>query len=131
MPLYPYKSDSTHRTLFDTYGICHIYSVIVLFVQNLKDDPKDEYLKLLRATIKCLTSPERYFEKVLRLAINRVGTDEWALTRVVTTRAEVDLQHVKEEYHKRNSVPLDRAIAGDTSGDYEKMLLALTGHGDL
>nr|XP_027079449.1 annexin D2-like isoform X1 [Coffea arabica] len=99
--------------------------------KNLKDDPKDEYLKLLRATIKCLTSPERYFEKVLRLAINRVGTDEWALTRVVTTRAEVDLQHVKEEYHKRNSVPLDRAIAGDTSGDYEKMLLALTGHGDL
>ncbi|XP_027178968.1 annexin D2-like [Coffea eugenioides] len=99
--------------------------------KNLKDDPKDEYLKLLRATIKCLTSSERYFEKVLRLAINRVGTDEWALTRVVTTRAEVDLQHVKEEYHKRNSVPLDRAIAGDTSGDYEKMLLALTGHGDL
>lgn len=99
--------------------------------KNLKHDPKDEYLKLLRATIKCLTSPEKYFEKVLRLAINRLGTDEWALTRVVTTRAEFDLQHIKEEYHKRNSVPLDHAIAGDTSGDYEKMLLALTGHGDL
>ncbi|KAL3527743.1 hypothetical protein ACH5RR_012399 [Cinchona calisaya] len=99
--------------------------------KNLKDDPKDEFLALLRATIKCLTSTEKYYEKVLRLAINKLGTDEWALTRVVTTRAEVDLQHVKEEYHKRNSVPLDRAIAGDTSGDYEKMLLALTGHGNL
>lgn len=99
-------------------------------MQNLKDDPNDEFLKFLRATIKCLTTPERYFEKVLRLAINKLGTDEWALTRVVTTRAEVDMERIKEEYHRRNSVTLDRAIAGDTSGDYERVLLALIGHGD-
>uniref|UniRef100_A0A5B6YHL9 Annexin n=1 Tax=Davidia involucrata TaxID=16924 RepID=A0A5B6YHL9_DAVIN len=98
--------------------------------KDLKTDPKDEYLTLVRATIKCLTYPEKYFEKVLRLAINKLGTDEWALTRVVTTRAEVDMQRIKEEYHKRNSVPLDRAISGETSGDYEKMLLALIGHGN-
>ncbi|KAL4645360.1 hypothetical protein ACB092_02G229800 [Castanea dentata] len=98
--------------------------------KDLKTDPEDEYLKLLRATIKCLTCPEKYFEKVLRLAINKLGTDEWALTRVVTTRAEVDMQRIKEEYHRRNSVPLERAIDTDTSGDYEKMLLALIGHGD-
>ena len=104
--------------------------MIVLCMQDLKTDPEDEYLKLLRATIKCLTCPEKYFEKVLRLAINRLGTDEGALTRVVATRAEVDMHRIKEEYQRRNSVPLDRAIAGDTSGDYEKMLLALIGHGD-
>ncbi|GKV23404.1 hypothetical protein SLEP1_g33139 [Rubroshorea leprosula] len=98
--------------------------------KDLKADPNDEFLKLLRATIKCLTCPEKYFEKVLRQAINKLGTDEWALTRVVTSRAEVDMQRIKEEYHQRNSVPLERAIAGDTSGDYEKMLLALIGHGD-
>ncbi|CAK9159145.1 unnamed protein product [Ilex paraguariensis] len=98
--------------------------------KDLKTDPEDEYLKLLRATIKCLTCPEKYFEKVLRLAINRLGTDEGALTRVVATRAEVDMHRIKEEYQRRNSVPLDRAVAGDTSGDYEKMLLALIGHGD-
>lgn len=98
--------------------------------KDLKADPKDDYLKLLRATIKCLTCPEKYFEKVLRLAINRLGTDEGALTRVVTTRAEVDLQRIKEEYYRRNSVPLDRAIAKDTHGDYEKMLLELVGRSD-
>ncbi|MFS8015625.1 putative annexin [Helianthus anomalus] len=98
--------------------------------KDLKADPENEYLKLLRSTIKCLTVPEKYYEKVLRLAINKLGTDEKALTRVVVTRAEVDLQRISEEYKRRNSVPLDRAIAGDTSGDYEKMLLALMGHGD-
>ncbi|XP_031288235.1 annexin D1-like [Pistacia vera] len=98
--------------------------------KDLKTDPKDEYLALLRATVKCLIRPERYFEKVLRLAINRQGTDEGALTRVVTTRAEIDMKVIKEEYQKRNSVPLDRAIVKDTTGDYEKILLALIGHGD-
>lgn len=98
--------------------------------KDLKTDPNDEYLKLLRSSIKCLTYPERYFEKTLRLAINKTGTDEWALTRVVTTRAEVDMQRIKEEYRRRNSIPLDHAVAKDTSGDYEKMLLALIGHGN-
>ncbi|KAK4387730.1 Annexin D1 [Sesamum angolense] len=96
--------------------------------KDLKADPKDEFLAILRATVKCLVCPEKYFEKVLRLAINRRGTDEGALTRVVATRAEADLKIIKDEYHKRNSVPLDRAIAKDTTGDYEKMLLALVGH---
>lgn len=98
--------------------------------KDLNADPKDEYLKLLRDVIKCLTVPEKYYEKVLRQAINKVGTDEWALTRVITTRAEIDLNRIKEEYHRRNSIPLDRAIAKDTSGDYEKILIELTGHGN-
>ncbi|KAF5772421.1 putative annexin [Helianthus annuus] len=99
-------------------------------LRDLKADPENEYLKLLSSTIKCLTVPEKYYQKVLRLAINKLGTDERALTRVVVTRAEVDLQRIAEEYKRRNNMPLDRAITEDTSRDYEKMLLALMGHGD-
>ncbi|KAK9111050.1 hypothetical protein Scep_018569 [Stephania cephalantha] len=98
--------------------------------KDLKTDPEDGFLAALRAIIKCLTNPEKYFEKVLRLAINKTGTDEGALTRVVTTRAEIDMKQIKEEYYRRNSVPLERAITHDTSGDYEAMLLALIGHED-
>ncbi|XP_022136914.1 annexin D2-like [Momordica charantia] len=98
--------------------------------KDLKADPNDEYLKLLRTTIKCLTFPERHFAKVLRLAIDKMGTDEWALARVISSRAETDLERIKEEYYRRNSIPLDRAIAKDTSGDFEKMALELIGHGD-
>ncbi|MCI48903.1 annexin D2-like, partial [Trifolium medium] len=95
--------------------------------QDLETGSEDEYLKILRAAIKGLTYPEQYFEELLRLALNKMGTDENALTRVVTTRAEVDLQRIAEEYQKRNSVPLDRAIDNDTSGDYQKILVALLG----
>ncbi|EEF48493.1 annexin Gh1 [Ricinus communis] len=96
--------------------------------KDLKTDPKDEFLALLRATVKCLTRSEKYFEKLLRLAINRRGTDEGALTRIIATRAEVDMKIIKDVFQQRNTVPLDRAIAKDTHGDYEKMLLALVGH---
>ncbi|CAN0919595.1 Annexin Gh1 (Fragment) [Linum grandiflorum] len=98
--------------------------------KHLKAEPKDEYLKLLRSTIKCLTYPEKYFEKVLRLSMKGFGTDEDALTRAVVTRAEVDMQRIKEEYFRRNSVTLESAVSGDTSGDYAKMLLALIGDAD-
>jgi annexin D len=56
-----------------------------------------------------------------------MGTDENSLTRVITTRAEVDLKLVMEAYQKRNSVPLERAVAKDTTRDYEDILLALLG----
>jgi hypothetical protein len=96
--------------------------------KDLKEDSKDEYLLLLRGTIKCLVRPEKYFAKVLRLSIEGHGTDEGALTRVISTRAEIDLKIIKEEYQRRTSVPLEKAISKDTTGDYEKMLLALIGH---
>lgn len=96
----------------------------------MKADPEDEFLTFLRATIKCLTRPEKYYEKTLRKAIKGLGTDENALTRVVVTQAEVNMERIKEEYHRRNSVTLEHAIAGDTSGDYGKLLLALIGHDD-
>jgi len=96
--------------------------------KDLKADPQDEFLSILRATVKCIVYPEKYFEKILRLAINKLGTDEGALTRVVVTRSEVDMKVIKELYEKRNSVPLDKAICKDTNGDYEKMLLTLIGN---
>ena len=118
-------------------AICHSFALSILvkwyvhsYTQDLKTDPKDEFLAILRATVKCLTRSEKYFEKIVRLSINKRGTDEGALTRVVTTRAEIDMKLIKDEYHRRNSVPLDRAIAKDTNGHYEDMLLALIGHGD-
>ncbi|KAJ6834438.1 annexin D7-like [Iris pallida] len=98
--------------------------------KDLKSDPKDDFIAALRATIRCITCPEKYFEKVIRLAINKLGTDEGALTRVVTTRAEIDMKNIGEIYLKRNSVPLDRAVDNDTSGDYQSMLLALLGRED-
>ena len=65
--------------------------------------------------------------QVLRTAINTVGTDEDALSRVIITRAEKDLKDIMKIYFKRNNVTLENAIERDTSGDYKAFLLALLG----
>ncbi|CAN0863488.1 Annexin-like protein RJ4 [Linum grandiflorum] len=93
----------------------------------LQNESGDEFKKLLRTAIRGLTEPYKYYEKILRNAINKKGTDEDALTRVIVTRAEKDLKQVKEMYYKRNSVTLTQAVAKDTSGDYKAFLLALLG----
>ncbi|KAI3445114.1 hypothetical protein Pfo_001779 [Paulownia fortunei] len=98
--------------------------------KHLRDDPSSDYLSALRIAIRCISDHQKYYEKVIRQALNRPGTDEESLTRVVITRAEKDLKEIKELFHKRNSVPLDRAVAKDTSGDYKAFLLTLLGNQD-
>jgi annexin D len=95
--------------------------------QDLKSDPKDDFLAALRAVVRLICCPEKYFEKVIRLSINKLGTEESALNRIVATRAEVDLKVIKEVYKSRNSVPLEQAVKHDTHRHYEDMLLALLG----
>lgn len=68
---------------------------------------------------------------MFRTAINTVGTDEDALSRVIITRAEKDLKDIMKIYFKRNNVTLENAIERDTSGDYKAFLLALLGKDEL
>ncbi|GFP92447.1 annexin-like protein rj4 [Phtheirospermum japonicum] len=98
--------------------------------KHLRDDPSSDYLFALRTAIRCISDHEKYFEKVIRQALNKAGTDEDSVTRVVVTRAERDLKGIKDLFYKRNSSTLEHAIAKDTSGHYKALLLTLLGHQD-
>lgn len=111
----------------------------------------DEILaSLLKVAVRCLHSPEKHFaevmspqpsyiisdvdfltrsviyDQVVRNSIKGLGTDEDSLTRVIITRAEVDMKKIKEEY-KRFGRSINDDIKGDASGDYMKFLLTLVG----
>ncbi|KAF6142889.1 hypothetical protein GIB67_022768 [Kingdonia uniflora] len=118
------RSKAQLRATFNRYKDEHSTSI----TKTLLGDPVDEFLAVLRTAIRCIDSPTKYFEKVLRNAIRKVGTDEDALTRVIITHAEKDLKKIKELYYKRNSVSLDQAVGKDTSGYYKTFLLTLLGH---
>ena len=62
---------------------------------------------------------------MIRASIVGLGTDEDSLTRVIVTRAEIDMMKVKGEYFNTNKTSLDSAVIGDTSGDYQDFLMAL------
>ncbi|GAB4827406.1 hypothetical protein Ancab_034291 [Ancistrocladus abbreviatus] len=99
--------------------------------KSLSVDHDNEFVSLLQTAIRCIKSPKKYLERVVRDAIHKSGSDEDAVTRVIVTRAERDLEEIKEIYYKRNSVALDVAVAKETSGHYKSFLLTLLGKGDL
>ncbi|EEF35336.1 annexin, putative [Ricinus communis] len=118
------RSKAQLKATFNYYKDIHGTSITkVLLV-----DHADQYLAALRMVIRCIGDPKKYFAKVLRYAINTEGTDEDALSRVIVTHAEKDLEEIKELYLKRNNVSLDVAVGRDTSGDYKAFLLALLGN---
>ncbi|XP_019449386.1 PREDICTED: annexin-like protein RJ4 [Lupinus angustifolius] len=111
---------------FNYYREIHGTSI----TKKLLDEASDDFQKALYTAIRCTTNHTKYYEKVLRDAIKRVGTDEDALTRVIVSRAEIDLRVISEVYYKRNSVLLEHALAKETSGDYKNFLLTLLGKDD-
>ncbi|CAJ2638887.1 unnamed protein product [Trifolium pratense] len=99
----------------------------IAITKKLLDEGSDDFHKAVRIAISCINDHSKYYEKVLRNAMESDGTDEDALTRVIVTRAEKDLEDIKKVYYKRNSVHLEHAVAKKTSADYKKFLLTLMG----
>jgi hypothetical protein len=56
-----------------------------------------------------------------------LGTKDEDLIRVVTTRAEIDMYVIKEEFYAMARRTLESVIASETSGDYQHFLLSLVG----
>ncbi|KAM7472588.1 hypothetical protein LguiA_010771 [Lonicera macranthoides] len=82
---------------------------------------------VLRVVIGCINCPEKHFAEVIRDSIVGLGTDETSLTRVVVTRADVDMMKIRAEYFNMNKTSIDSDLKGDTSGDYKNFLLTLVG----
>ncbi|CAO2163309.1 unnamed protein product [Urochloa humidicola] len=82
----------------------------------------------LLTVLRCAAdTPARYFAKILHKAMKGLGTSDSALIRVVVTRAEVDMQYIKAEYHRMYKRSLADAIHAETSGNYRTFLLSLVG----
>ncbi|KAK6928870.1 Annexin repeat [Dillenia turbinata] len=100
----------------------------ISITKTLASNRENVLVDALQAAIRCLTVKEKYFVKVLRNALDKSGTHEDDLTRIILTRAEKDLRQIKDLYYKRSSVPLEQAVAKETQGHYEDFLLALLGN---
>nr|XP_048319314.1 annexin D5 isoform X2 [Ziziphus jujuba var. spinosa] len=81
----------------------------------------------LLTILRCAENPGKYFAKVLHKAMKGLGTNDSTLIRVVVSRAEIDMQYIKAEYHKNYGKPLNEAVHSETSGNYRTFLLALIG----
>ncbi|VDD79611.1 unnamed protein product [Mesocestoides corti] len=58
-------------------------------------------------------------------AIKGAGTDELALIEVICTSTNAEIQELKSEYARSTENSLEEDVAGDTSGYFKRILIAL------
>ena len=76
------------------------------------------------ATMGSFMTPTEYDAYCLNGAVKGIGTREGVLTEIIGSRTPQELQAISQVYAANYGETLDKAIAGDTSGDYQKLLLA-------
>ncbi|XP_010659178.1 annexin D4 isoform X2 [Vitis vinifera] len=81
----------------------------------------------LKDTIYCLCAPPQYFSKILDSAMkaNANKNEKEALTRVIVTRANVDMKDIAEEYDRQYKTPLTQKIEDVALGNYKDFLVTL------
>lgn len=75
-----------------------------------------------------ILSPSEYFAKLIYEAIKGLGTNDTTLIRVLITRDEIDMPEIKQFYKRVYKKDMIDDIKGDTSGNYQKILVELATH---
>ncbi|MCL7029390.1 hypothetical protein MKW94_016458 [Papaver nudicaule] len=96
-------------------------------VKAIKSETSGKFLSGLLAIVRCAENPGKFFAKELYKSMKGLGTNEAILTRIVVTRAEIDMYYIKAEYQKKYRKTLADAIHSETSGNYRTFLLSLVG----
>ncbi|KAM4688728.1 annexin A13 [Discoglossus pictus] len=109
------------RATFKAYEILHGKDIEDVIKSETSGDLKKAYLTIVKCTKDC----QGYFAKKLYKAMQGGGTDEATLIRILVTRAEIDLETIKERFQQLYKKSLADAIKSDTSGDFCRLLLAL------
>ncbi|XP_066456728.1 annexin A7 isoform X2 [Eleutherodactylus coqui] len=81
----------------------------------------------LKAILQCALNRQAYFAERLYKSMKGAGTKDCTLIRVIVTRSEIDLVQIKQAFAQMYQKSLASMVSSDTSGDYRKMLIAITG----
>lgn len=93
----------------------------------LKSELSGDFLNGMLAVYSSIQNPAVFFAHELHKSMEGLRTRNRSLIRLVVSRCEVDMNKIKTEYYNIYDKTLEKAIKGDTHGDYKKVLLALIG----
>ncbi|XP_071709639.1 annexin D4 [Rutidosis leptorrhynchoides] len=116
-------------TILSTRSKSHIKSLFKYYV-DLSGSSIDVDLDInvsLKDTIQCLCTPPTYFCKVMETAMAKEVDENTreGLTRVIVTRADIDMKLIKEEYRNKYTITLSEKIEDVANGNYKDFLLTL------
>ncbi|XP_008054940.1 annexin A13 isoform X2 [Carlito syrichta] len=115
------RSYTQLRATFQAYQVLIGKDMEEAVEEETSGDLQKAYLTLVR----CARDREGYFAERLYRSMEGAGTDEETLIRIIVTRAEVDLQGIKAKFQEKYQKSLSDMVRSDTSGDFQKLLVAL------
>ncbi|CAJ0962235.1 unnamed protein product, partial [Mesorhabditis belari] len=80
---------------------------------------------LEKLILALIDTPLEYDLKQIKDAMKGFGTDENTLIEILCTRTPEQMVHINSGFHTLFKKDLAKEIAGDTSGDFKKLLVAL------
>ncbi|XP_044128933.1 annexin A1-like [Bufo gargarizans] len=117
------RSYSHLQRVFQRYRSYSKHDVNKALDLELKGDIEN----CLTAIVKCAASRAAFFAEKLYLSMKGSGTRDKDLIRIMVSRSEIDMNEIKASYKAMYGKTLPQAILDDTKGDYETILVALSG----
>ncbi|KAK9074913.1 hypothetical protein SSX86_003232 [Deinandra increscens subsp. villosa] len=127
--------ETTFRNIFSERSRAHMAAVSSTYRNSyknslrkaIKNETSGNFRDALVTILQCAENPGKHFAKILRKATKGMGTDDKTLIRIIVTRAEMDMQYIKAEYHNKYCKSLNEVVHSETSGNYRTFLLSLLG----
>ncbi|XP_031564848.1 uncharacterized protein LOC116300181 [Actinia tenebrosa] len=106
------------KKLSDDYKKQHHQHLLEVLESNIDKD-------LLEAIAGLLLPPSQADARTLHSAMKGVGTNEAVLIEILCSRSNAEIQNIKKDYKKQYGKSLEEDVKSETSGDFEKLLVAL------
>ncbi|XP_053322708.1 annexin A1-like [Spea bombifrons] len=114
------------RKVFERYATYSKHDINQALDLQLKGDIES----CLVAIVKCATNMPGFFAEKLHLAMKGTVTNYKVLTRIMVSRSENDMKHIKAQYKQLYGKSLREALMEGTKGDCQTVLVALCGYDD-
>ncbi|KAI1709710.1 annexin domain-containing protein [Ditylenchus destructor] len=102
----------------------------VLYKKDIKKELKSELSGAFEELILALMeTPVHFICHQLRKAMKGVGTRENVLVEVLISHSNEEIKEIKHEYYRLFDKKLDKDIIGETSGEFQRLLVCLLSAG--
>ncbi|TPP56194.1 Annexin [Fasciola gigantica] len=130
--------EATFIRILARRSVWHLYMVNKRYEEQygkslteaIESETSGDFESALKLTLfTCLSRPQAY-AALLYDSMAGAGTRDETLIRIIVTRCEVDLADICKAFEALTEKTLEHWVRGDTSGDYQKILLTLMGVSD-
>ncbi|XP_062521299.1 annexin A7-like [Corticium candelabrum] len=115
------RSPPQLRATFEAYKELSGKDIISAIKSEMSGDLKSGYV----AVAESIMDRPSYYAGRLYKSMKGLGTDDDTLIRIIVSRSEIDLADIKERFLIIYSQTLADFVKDDTSGDYQRVMLAI------